>query len=224
MSVLPLSKRRVFVFCVSFVVATASLFFYWQNRVKPITPQFVHFGQLTLERTGCLGSCPVYTVTIDRDGHVTYRAPVFHPTPQGAIKGSTVVRQGRMPENVLRVLIAAVESPEYSRLESTYALDVTDMPGTEIKVSGQGLSTQTYVYAVPCEKDAKADSIYWKMKALLQSGTEVSESPPVPDIFCTVEELADIGSCARYWGQDSGPFGGHDVPPLPTPARCKATP
>ena len=206
MSVPSLSKRRIFIICVAFVAVTVGLFFYWQNRVKPLAPQLVHFGQLTLERTGCLGSCPMYTVTIERNGRVTYRTPVFHSTPQGGIKETAVVKLGQMPANSLHALITAVESPEYTKLEADYSLGITDFPSTIIEVSSERGFTRTHVYAVPCEKDAKDDRLYQELK---------SDSPPVPDIFCAVERLADIGSCALYWSQSTK---------LPTPLRCKVTP
>jgi hypothetical protein len=212
MSVPPLSKQRIFALCI--VLAAIGIgFILWKQ--QPIKRPRIHFETLTLDRGPCFGPCPVYTVTIERNGHVTYRATDFHPGPEGKITGLAVIKHGQMPANSLHALIDAVESPEYAELDANYSLGVTDLPSTDIEITGRGFSTRTHVYAVPCKKDAKGDSMYQGMK---------SQSPPVPDIFCTVEELVDVGSCARYWGQDTPPLMTGDIPTLPTPPRCKVTP
>jgi len=212
MSFSSLSKSRIFV--ISIVLAAISAaFILWQQ--KPQERPRISFERLTLDRGPCFGPCPVYKVTVERNGHVTYRATDFHPGPEGKITGIAVIKQGQMPASSLNTLITAVESSEYAELDSDYSLGVTDLPSTDIQVSGRGFSTRTHVYAVPCKKDAKGDSMYQDMK---------SQSPPVPDIFCTVEELVDVGSCARYWGQDTRPLVTNAVPTLPTPTRCKVAP
>lgn len=206
MSTLSLSTQRILVISALLTAATGALFMYRQHRVKPLPPQRVHFGQLTLERTGCLGSCPMYTVTIQRDGRAAYRTPVLHHTPQGGIEETSLIKRGEMPSSVLRQLIAIVESTEYTKLEADYSLGITDFPSTMIEVSSEKGFTRTHVYAVPCEKDARNDRLDQELK---------SESPPVPDVFCAVERLAEVGSCALYWSQSTK---------LPTPLRCKVTP
>jgi hypothetical protein len=212
MSFSSLSKSRILVICIA-LVAIATAIIVWQQRSQE-RPR-ISFERLTLDHGPCFGPCPVYKVTVERNGHVTYRASDFHPGPEGKLIETTVIKHGKMPASSLNALITAVESSEYAELDADYSLGVTDLPSTDIQVSGGGFSTRTHVYAVPCKKDAKGDSMYQDMK---------SQSPPVPDIFCTVEELVDVGSCARYWGQDTRPFVTNAVPTLPAPPRCKVAP
>lgn len=212
MSVPSLSKRRIFAFC-STLILIGVAFFLWQQRPQKRPP--IHFEQLVLERGPCFGPCPIYTVMIERNGRVRYQASYWHAGAGGKMHEVSVAKYGQMPASSLHALIAAVESPEYAELEASYSLNVTDMSSTDIKISGRGFFTRTHVYAVPCRRDAQADHMYQEMK---------TDSPPVPDIFCTVEKLVDIGSCARYWGQSTRPLMTSEVPTLPTPLRCKVAP
>ena len=200
-----LSKRNIAI-CTIALLGLGIGAMLWKNRA--VDRPAIAFERLTLVRGPCFGSCPIYSVTIERDGHVTYT-----PDPLGERAGDTpLVRHGKMPKPVLEALIAAVESQQYANLDADYSLNVTDMPSTTIEVHGNGSLARTRVYAVPCRKDATKVSMYRKMRR---------DSPPVPDIFCTVEELADEGSCARYWGQTTRPFMTPDVPTVPTPERCR---
>jgi len=212
MTALSLSRRRILATS-AVLAAIAAAFIFWQQR-RQEHPR-IRFERLTLDRGACLGPCPVYKVTVERNGHVTYRATDFHRDPNGKFIGATILKQGEMPASSLHALIAAVESSDYAALDENYSLSVTDLPSTDIQVTGGGFATRTHVYAVPCKKDAKGDSMYQDMK---------SQSPPVPDIFCIVEEIVDVGSCARYWGQDARPLMMGDIPTLQTPPRCKVAP
>ena len=42
-----------------------------------VTPDAAQIDSITLARTACLGSCPVYSVTVRRDGTVTYKGEYF---------------------------------------------------------------------------------------------------------------------------------------------------
>lgn len=212
MSLHNLSSRRILVICIA-LIAAGIFFISWQHQRTERKPQ-LHFDSLILERTPCFGPCPVYKVTVERSGQVTYQADDFNPMP-GAAEGTPVVRHGRMLESALHELIAAVESMEYAELKREYFLQITDMPSTKITVSANGLPASTLVYAVPCKKDAEANSMYQSMK---------SQSPPVPDIFCKVEELVDDASCAKYWGQSTRAFLINNIPDLPVPSRCQVSP
>ena len=175
----------------------------------------LRMDRITLEKTPCFGPCYVYTVTVERDGRATFRAT--RPLWDGGQRTwrSSIQWHAQVPEASMRALVAAVESPEYAQLRPDYSVMVTDNPSTILTVEGGGVERVTRVYVVPCRKD---------MPAFVDDDL-MRDVEPVPDIFCSVRELVDVASCARYWAHyQRGSFGGASPNPHPPPPRCKPIP
>jgi hypothetical protein len=171
----------------------------------------VHFEQITLKRGPCFGSCPVYEVTVERSGRVTYQTSHYAGSAAPGDDRKEEVRHTRMPAAALAALIGAVESEAYARLRPDYSAEVTDMPATILEASGAGDTRRTLVYAVPCRSEP--------------GGTPWDYDEPVPDVFCSVTGLIDIASCARYWSADSSPWPpAGSSKPVSWPPRCGARP
>jgi hypothetical protein len=93
---------------------------------------------ITLERTACFGACPVYSVSIDAKGNVTY-------------DGTKFVRiVGRQTDRVavprVAALVQAVDRIRFFELEDKYHQMITDLPTTFVTVTRDGRSKRVEDY------------------------------------------------------------------------------
>lgn len=110
------------------------------------TPRAVPADTLiSLERTECFGTCPVYKVTISADGTVTFDGK--------RLVEKTGVAEGRISREEVGELIAGFEAANYFSLKDAYTPDsghcpevATDHPSanTSIRVGGKFKSVQHY--------------------------------------------------------------------------------
>ncbi|HET9907580.1 MAG TPA: DUF6438 domain-containing protein, partial [Anaerolineales bacterium] len=85
---------------------------------------------ITLERTACFGTCPIYTLAIFEDGRVEYIGQDF-VTITGEQTGSISTEQ-------VKELLAAFESADYFNLQDQYTAPITDLPTTITTLSFEG--------------------------------------------------------------------------------------
>lgn len=119
--------------------------------VHAMIPKSLFVGQkgtgdaITLERTACFGTCPMYKVTITSDGTVTFNGERFTKTAG--------VAKGKISPNDFRQLVAEFEKINYFSLPDAYAPGtpvcpqrITDMPSanTSIKLNGKMKSVAHY--------------------------------------------------------------------------------
>lgn len=83
--------------------------------------------RIRLERTACLGTCPVYSVEIDGDGVVTYDG-----LKCVAAKGPRV---GRITREQVRAIFAAFKQADFFSLRYAYNENTMDAPGTEMTLA-----------------------------------------------------------------------------------------
>jgi hypothetical protein len=100
---------------------------------------------ITLERTPCFGSCPVYKVTITSEGSVTFVGDRFTKT-MGTAKG-------KITPDAFRQLAAEFEKINYFSLPDRFEGGtpecpqvVTDMPGASTAIRFRGRSKGVYHY------------------------------------------------------------------------------
>lgn len=93
---------------------------------------------ITLQRTGCFGSCPIYTVAIKGSGEVTYEGASFVLIPG---KHTRLVPR----ENVLE-LIALFRSADFFQLDDSYEANITDLPTyiTRLSIGDRHKSVRDY--------------------------------------------------------------------------------
>jgi hypothetical protein len=87
---------------------------------------------ISLERTSCFGECPVYSVTIDAKGNVTY-------------DGKKLVRvegrqNDRIPASSVTALLETVNRIQFFDLQDRYRALVSDNPTTFVTVTLNGRS------------------------------------------------------------------------------------
>lgn len=84
--------------------------------------------EVTLERTACFGPCPIYKVTLRRDGTATYEGQQFverKGTYNGTIYGFERLAQ-------------LIESRGYFNLKENYTINATDLPSALTSVVRAG--------------------------------------------------------------------------------------
>ncbi|HYX30979.1 MAG TPA: DUF6438 domain-containing protein, partial [Pyrinomonadaceae bacterium] len=113
--------------------------------VKPTGKQNPSNDQITLERTACFGSCPVYKLTIKSDGGVTFDGARFTKT--------IGVATGKISPAEFRSLVSEFEKLDYFSLSDAYMPGtkecpqrITDMPSanTSIRLNGRTKSVAHY--------------------------------------------------------------------------------
>jgi hypothetical protein len=118
-------------------------------------------SEISLERTGCFGSCAIYKVTFRKDGTATYVGKDF-VSKGGIFQGKVEYEFQRLAELVYR--------QGFFNLIGRYGAPITDLDTTIVTVvrSGKSKSVVDYGSAAPVELwgfetaiDAVADKIKW---------------------------------------------------------------
>jgi TonB family protein len=92
-----------------------------------------------LSRSGCYGTCPVYEVTINSNGDVTWNGSAF--------VSSTGIVHSRIEAEAAIAFIKQFQLPKFWALCTGYDASVTDSSTTEIKVQIGGKSKTVWNYA-----------------------------------------------------------------------------
>jgi hypothetical protein len=81
---------------------------------------------ITLERTACYGTCPVYSLEIGGDGTVTYQGRQFV-----RVIGKATAK---ISPDAVQQLVAEFERIHYFDLENVYTARITDLPTTTTSI------------------------------------------------------------------------------------------
>jgi hypothetical protein len=93
---------------------------------------------ISLERTSCFGECPVYSVTIDAKGNVTYDGKRFV-----RVEGRAT---DRIPATSVAALLETVNRIQFFDLQDRYRALVSDNPTTFVTVTLNGRSKRIEDY------------------------------------------------------------------------------
>jgi hypothetical protein len=85
---------------------------------------------IKLERTACYGRCPVYVVSIDARGNVTYEGTRFVK-----VAGR---QTDRVPASRVAALVETVDRIRFFDLDDKYRQLITDLPTTFVTVTRDG--------------------------------------------------------------------------------------
>ena len=112
--------------------------------------------EITLERTGCYGTCPIYTVSISGDGSVTYQGERFVKT--------LGVQTYAVSSGDVEQLVAMIYQKNYFSLNDRYEVGATDLPTviTSVRVGDEIKTVENYGGAGPAqlhEIEQKIDEI-----------------------------------------------------------------
>jgi acetamidase/formamidase len=101
--------------------------------------------QITLERSACFGTCPVYKLTIKGDGTVTFEGKRFTKT--------TGTANGKISQSDFRALVGEFEKIDYFSLADAYTpgtkqcpRSMTDLPSADTSITVKGKSKSVAHY------------------------------------------------------------------------------
>lgn len=134
--------------------------------------------RITLQRTECFGSCPVYRVELRGDGQVTY-----HGGGYTLIDGD---HRWHVPPATLAPLIALLRSSDYFRLDGYYMAAWTDLPSFTTRVDTGTQGKLVYDYGGRMLKDEPPTA----------DGRRVR---PMPESVTAIENAIDAVSGATSW-------------------------
>ncbi len=136
-------KRTVFLFlAVLLSVLAMPLAAYAQ--LPPITV-------ITVEHTGCFGTCPVYKVILRRDGTATFIGTRY-VTKLGTYTASF---------DGFSHLVRAIEARHFAQFKPVYSHDVTDRPSVETGVGTETRRTLVVNY------DNTGPQALWEIQAMI---------------------------------------------------------
>ena len=92
---------------------------------------------ITLERTWCLGSCPIYKVAIDGSGCVIWKGRDFVD-----VEGEQFAQ---VPLDAVRTLMARFESIDFANLRGSYDVSVSDIPSAYVTLRKDGQSKRVRI-------------------------------------------------------------------------------
>lgn len=129
------------------VATTTALAMLAAAGTAPQTPAVPGDVTITLERTACFGTCPVYTVTIDAQGNVVYTGTRFVRL--------TGQKTGRAPVARVAAILKLAEKIRFFDLNDRYLeirhpdgsmSTVTDLPTTFVAITQAGRSKRIEDY------------------------------------------------------------------------------
>jgi hypothetical protein len=101
-----------------------------------VAPDKVH---ISLERTACLGSCPVYKVDVYGDGRIVYRGEAY-----ADVLGK---HSFRVPPEEVAHLVESLRDKDIWSLRSVYRGEITDQPGRFLTMDLGGVVHRIEDYA-----------------------------------------------------------------------------
>lgn len=124
---------------------------------------------ISLERTACFGHCPIYMVTLDSDGKVTYYGEMFV-----AVEGT---QYSTLEQDDLQLLVREFEKINFYSLEDQYTdMGATDLPSAITTLIVDGKMKQVIHYHGDPNAPKKLTALEEKIDELINTAqwTEVT--------------------------------------------------
>ncbi len=117
--------------CIALTACSASIPSVQSTPTDPVL--FVSF-----ERGWCLGTCPVYGLTIQADGIVEYQGINFVK-----VEGK---RSSKITFNQIKELVTAINEADFFSLQDHYAILATDLPSITLTITLNGRTKSIFHY------------------------------------------------------------------------------
>lgn len=151
---------RILFFFLLFFVLTA-------EKCETNTGAYSSDTYVEMKKSGCYGSCPMYTIRIDGAGQATYKGERFVEKIGGHVKKFTDRQTGG--------LMQAFDNADFWSFKDEYLGDITDLPYTYLTFSHKGKTKKiTLYYNVPEKLTALANLV--ASFAESKDGWEATES------------------------------------------------
>lgn len=176
-----------------------------KDRGRPLRmePDTVH--NISFERTGCYGPCPIYVLLVDAERHTRLSMQGFIENEAGDHDNVPIVYEWTLPADRHTAIVELIENHGFRTLDLDYSIPVTDMEMKTIAVTTTRGHWSTSVYAVPC----KREGVQWDSGQLQRRRVDRF----VPDVFCDTAALLHKVACDTFRqgtrigrAQDVAPF------------------
>ena len=127
--------------------------------------------RITLERTACFGICPVYKVTVQDDGSVSYEGWQYVRVPGK--------HDWKIEPSAVRALARDIEKAGFFDMKDEYTMPVTDLPTTysSLTIGARSKRIKNYLGAPPAlrEIEQRIDSVSGAKGYVTVSGAAIRE-------------------------------------------------
>ena len=124
--------------CIGIIVLMGLFFSFYYKSDEPTNSHDYLNAVITLQRTGCFGTCPIYTVTIYGDGRVVYNG--------GGYVLVAGMQTSQISEYDVRGLIDEFFRIDYFSLQDEYTAGITDLPWTITSITIDGKTKEIRDY------------------------------------------------------------------------------
>ncbi len=126
---------------------------------------------ITLERSACFGTCPVYKIAIDASGTVTYRGE-----QHVAVLGE---QTAQLQADQLSQLVDYMQARNFNQLDDAYvAYDITDMAGVVTSLTSGGITKRIEHYAGDMQAPFVLAQIEQQIDLVTNSQQWTGKAPP----------------------------------------------
>lgn len=129
------SARRVLLYLVTGLAALAVT---WLLIVPQVDERKREITSVSLKRTACFGTCPVYTVSISKDGGVVFNGEYYVEKTGRQTATIPALEWDRLTEFIFK--------SGFFSLKDSYSMEVTDLPSQTVTVSYMGGTKKVYRY------------------------------------------------------------------------------
>lgn len=145
-------KQKILVIAGIVILLIVSLIYLYPQLTQPPKPAEFSDVVITLERTACFGTCPVYKLTIYGDGRVVYEGERF--------VNVTGTQNSQISQEKIKELVDEFYAINYFALKDKYDAPITDMPTTitSITIGGKTKKVVNY-YGAPKKLDELENKI-----------------------------------------------------------------
>ena len=131
-------KQKILIIVGILALVAVSYFYLYPKLTQPPKPTEFKDVTITLERTGCFGTCPTYILSIYGDGRVVYNGKYFVKT-----KG---IQNFQISQDKVRELVNEFYRIGYFSLQDKYDAPVTDLPTTTTSITIDGKTKKVVNY------------------------------------------------------------------------------
>lgn len=131
-------KQKILVTAGIVILLIGFLVYFYPQLTQPPKPTEFPDVVITLKRTACFGTCPVYKLTVSGDGKVVYEGTSF--------VNVTGIQNSQISQEQIKELIDAFYAINYFALEDKYDASITDMPTTITSITIDGKTKKVVNY------------------------------------------------------------------------------
>ncbi len=126
------------------------LFFGWTKKLAPLEKELI----ISLQRTACFGTCPIYKIEIFSDGSGIYTGTRF--------VDNIGVTKFNLSETQINLILTQAETIGFTRMKEEYSEPISDLPTTFIQIKDKKIRDYTGAPKTLRQLETLIDQLYEK--------------------------------------------------------------